>query len=156
MHPQAIIMDDSKKEETYFVRAMRFKAEDLGKPLIEIPSGKYENWLWIKRLAAASLVHWHKPTIDIVIQAPTESSGSLIRLLQSLTNADYRGLKMPRVTIELPAKIEWYNMKTRNWFASKNIYISFLAKAFEQHFAPASFVLFPFPQSLTYFVSTAR
>ncbi|KAF7193270.1 hypothetical protein HII31_05364 [Pseudocercospora fuligena] len=111
MHPQAIIMDDSKREEAYFTRAMRFKADALDKPLIEIPSGKYENWLWMTKLSAASLVHWHKPVIDIVIQAPTESSGSLIRLLQSLTNADYSGLKMPRLTIELPSKIEHFLQK---------------------------------------------
>ncbi|EME78800.1 uncharacterized protein MYCFIDRAFT_168119 [Pseudocercospora fijiensis CIRAD86] len=111
MHPQVIIMDDSNKEEAYFTKAMRFKAEAMDKPLIEIPSGKYANWLWMTKLSAASLVHWHKPVIDIVIQAPMESSGSLIRLLQSLTNADYSGLKMPRLTIELPSKIEHYVQK---------------------------------------------
>lgn len=106
VHPQAIIMDDSKKEDDFFSKAMKRKAKETGTALIEIPSGKYEEFLWMTRLDAGSLSNWHKPNVEILIHAPPESSGSLIRLLKSLYNAEYKGLKVPRLTIELPAKIE--------------------------------------------------
>lgn len=106
MHPQVIFTDDGANEEDFFVRAMRAKAKDFDTPIIEVPSGKYEDWLWTTWLRAQSLANWYTPNIDILIQAPLQSSGRLIRLLQSLTNADYRGLKVPRLTIELPAEIE--------------------------------------------------
>lgn len=106
VHPQAIIMDDSKREDSFFATAMKTKVKETGTALIEVPSGRYEEWLWMTRLDAGSLSNWHKPNIEILIHAPAESSGSLIRLLKSLYNADYRGLKVPRLTIELPSKIE--------------------------------------------------
>ncbi|KAM3424419.1 hypothetical protein BST61_g6424 [Cercospora zeina] len=106
MHPQVVIMDDGEQEEAYFTKAMHTKSKALEIPVIEIPRGKYEDFLWLTRLSAASLAQWWKPTVDIVIQAPRESSGRLIRLLQSLYNADYRGLKVPRISIELPPEVE--------------------------------------------------
>lgn len=108
MHPQAMIMDDSAKEELFFTRAMRTKAKEFGRPLIEIPAGKYEDFMWMTRLEANNLSGWFIPTIDIVIQAPRGSSGSLIRLVKSLQNADYRGLQVPRLTIELPSDVGHY------------------------------------------------
>lgn len=106
IHPLVMIMDDGSKEEAYFTKAMHIKAKDMGKALIEIPRGGYEEFLWITKLDAGSLAHWFSPTIDILIQAPRGCSGRLIRLLQSLYNADYSGLKVPRLNIELPPDIE--------------------------------------------------
>ncbi|KAF2217129.1 hypothetical protein CERZMDRAFT_93186 [Cercospora zeae-maydis SCOH1-5] len=106
MHPQVVVMDDGEQEEAYFTKAMHTKAKALDIPVIEIPRGKYEEFLWLTRLSAPSLAQWWKPTVDVVIQAPRESSGRLIRLLQSLYNADYRGLKAPRISIELPPEVE--------------------------------------------------
>ncbi|KAF2162583.1 hypothetical protein M409DRAFT_69141 [Zasmidium cellare ATCC 36951] len=106
VHPQVIIMDDSKREDSFFSKAMKTKVKETGTALIEVPLGRYEEWLWMTRLDAGSLSNWHKPNIDILIHAPAGSSGSLIRLLKSLYNAEYRGLKVPRLTIALPTKIE--------------------------------------------------
>lgn len=44
--------------------------------------------------------------IDILIQAPPGGSGSLIRLLRSLSGADFTSLAIPHLTIELPHKID--------------------------------------------------
>ncbi|PPJ50308.1 hypothetical protein CBER1_06473 [Cercospora berteroae] len=117
MHPQVVVVDDGAQEEAYFTKAISTRTKDLGIPLIEIPRGKYEEWLWLTRLSAASLAQWWKPTIDIVVQAPRESSGRLIRLLQSLYNADYRGLKVPRISIELPPEVEPALQKYLNTFS---------------------------------------
>ncbi|KAF2765365.1 hypothetical protein EJ03DRAFT_331043 [Teratosphaeria nubilosa] len=106
MHPQAMIMDDSSKEDEFFTRAMRAEARKYGRPLIEIPAGKYEEFFWVTRLDSGSLSNWFRPTIDILIDAPAGSSGSLIRLIYSLHDADYSGLRQPRLTINLPSDIE--------------------------------------------------
>jgi hypothetical protein len=106
MHPQAIITDDSLVEDEPFTRAMRAKGKEYNHPVIEIPDGAYEDFLWMTRLDSGSLGSWHKPQIDILIHAPKDSSGGLIRLLKSLESADYAGLRPPRLTVELPNSIE--------------------------------------------------
>lgn len=106
MHPQAIIMDDSTIEDEIFTRVMRKRSQDLGRPLIEIPAGSYEQFMWVTRLDSGSLASWFRPNINILVHAPPESAGGLIRLVRSLKEADYKGLKVPRLTIELPSKIQ--------------------------------------------------
>lgn len=106
MHPQVIITDDSAVEDVFFVRGIRKKAKDLTRPLIEIPKSKYEDFMWMTRLDSSSLASWHHPSVDILVHAPPASSGSLLRLLDSIKQADYAGLAPPRLTIELPADIE--------------------------------------------------
>ncbi|KAF1982213.1 hypothetical protein K402DRAFT_397805 [Aulographum hederae CBS 113979] len=106
MHPQVIIMDDSNQEDAFFTRGLRSKASILDHPIIEVPKGRADDFMWISRLEASSLRAWHKATIDIHVHAPAGSSGSLIRMLQSLEAADYAGLSPPRLTIELPADID--------------------------------------------------
>lgn len=51
-------------------------------------------------------VVWNKVSIDIVIHAQPAASGSLLRLLDSLSNADYFDASPPRLTIELPHEVE--------------------------------------------------
>ena len=41
-----------------------------------------------------------------MIQAPSGSSASLVRLLKSIENADYFGIRRPHLTIELPAEVD--------------------------------------------------
>ncbi|KAF2121066.1 hypothetical protein BDV96DRAFT_563518 [Lophiotrema nucula] len=106
LHPQVAIMDDSLSEDAFFVRGLRSKCKTLDMPIIEIPKDHWENFLWLSRLDAGSLRNWHKPTVDILIQAPSGSSGGLIRLLKSIKEADYAGLKLPRLTIELPPELD--------------------------------------------------
>ncbi|KAH3963346.1 hypothetical protein HBI56_173310 [Parastagonospora nodorum] len=105
VHPQVAIMDDSTSEEGFFVQGMRNKTNKLGIPLIELPKDKWENFMWMTRLDTGSLRHWHEPTVDILIQVPPESS-SVLRLLKSIKDADYSGLKPPRIILELPAQLD--------------------------------------------------
>ena len=108
MHPQAIIVDDSSLEDQFFTRAMKKKVKDIRRTLIEIPDGRYEDFLWITKLDSGSLASWHRPSIDILIHAPVDSSGGLVRLIKSLEKADYSGLRPPKLTIELPPNIEYF------------------------------------------------
>lgn len=116
IHPQAIVMDDSSLEDSFFARAMKAKARSIGRALIEIPEGRYEDFLWLTRLDSGSLASWHRPQIDILIHAPQDGSGGLIRLLKSLEKADYTGLKPPRLTVEIPSNIEYFATRYLEFF----------------------------------------
>ncbi|CAO2654601.1 Nn.00g113340.m01.CDS01 [Neocucurbitaria sp. VM-36] len=105
LHPQAIIMDDASSEDAFFVRGMRNRTEKLEIPLIEVPKNKLEDLVWITRLDAGSLRNWHNPSMDILIQVPPDSS-SVLRLLKSIKDADYSGLKPARIILELPAELD--------------------------------------------------
>ena len=106
IRPQAIVTDDSLSEDPFFTRGIRRKAKQLELPVIEIPKDRQDDLMWMTRLDAHSLRSWHKPSIDILVRAPTHSSGSLIRLLKSIQTADYSGLKHPRLTIEVPPELD--------------------------------------------------
>lgn len=56
--------------------------------------------------------------MDILVQAPADSSASLVRLLKSVERADYFGTRRPHLTIELPAEIEpstWRYLENLVW-----------------------------------------
>ncbi|KAL8885166.1 MAG: hypothetical protein Q9215_006931 [Flavoplaca cf. flavocitrina] len=106
MHPQVLITDDSSREDGFFTKAIRAKAAELGKSVIELPKDATEKMMWIARLDSGSLAAWQTTYVDILIHAPPRSSGSLIRLLRSIEAADYFGHRRPHLTIELPAEID--------------------------------------------------
>lgn len=106
MNPRVFITDDSMVEDLFFTKGLRTKAAELDRPIIEIPSGKYEDFVWMTRLDYHSLEAWHKPSINILVHATPHTSGSLVRLFDSLSHADYSGLVPPQLTVELPADIE--------------------------------------------------
>lgn len=105
LHPQAVIMDDSLTEDMFFIRGIRAKSTALKIPVIEVPKNRVNDFYWITRLDAGSLRNWHTPNVDILIQVPPDSS-SVLRLLKSIKEADYSGLKHPRITLELPADLD--------------------------------------------------
>lgn len=105
LHPQAAIVDSDMSEDAFLVAAMRNQTERLDMPLIEVPKGKWEDFMWMTRLDAGSLRSWHLPTIDIMVQVPPDSS-SVLHLLKSIKEADYTGLALPRITLELPADLD--------------------------------------------------
>jgi len=106
MHPQAIITDNPASEDAFFVRGLHSGTSTYNIPVIELPANDPDTLAWIAGLDSFALSAWHKPTIDILIQAQPDSSGSLMRLLMSLYQADYSGSAHPRITIELPHEID--------------------------------------------------
>lgn len=103
---QAYVIDDSKQEDSFFVRGIYAQTELLRRPVVEIPSSGAERFQWLARLEASTLAEWHKPNIDILIHAPRKSAASLLRLFRSLEEADYTGLKPPRLILDLPSDID--------------------------------------------------
>ena len=55
VHPQVILIDESSREDPFFTKAMRSKAMDAGKSLIELPIDAVEHMMWLTRLDSASL-----------------------------------------------------------------------------------------------------
>ncbi|KAI0813948.1 hypothetical protein GGR55DRAFT_701706 [Xylaria sp. FL0064] len=106
MHPQAIIIDGSDQEEAFFTRGVRQHVKVTRTTLIEFPRLAIKSLDWITRLDSAALRMWNNIKIDILIQATPKSSGSLIRLLRSLSAADYTSSAIPHITIELPHHID--------------------------------------------------
>ncbi|KAL1597747.1 hypothetical protein SLS60_008234 [Paraconiothyrium brasiliense] len=105
LHPQAAIIHDAMSEDGFLVRGIRAKTEALHMPLIEIPRDRLDSMMWMTRLDAGSLRSWNSPTIDILIQVPPDSA-SVARLLKSIRSADYSGMALPHITLELPAELD--------------------------------------------------
>lgn len=108
MHPQAILVDSSDAEEPLFLQSMRQYTVRQGLPsaLIELPIHAEERVAWLTKLDASALLQWNRISVDILIHAHTDASGSLIRLLKSLSMADFTACAVPHLTIELPEKID--------------------------------------------------
>ncbi|KAI1639796.1 hypothetical protein F4809DRAFT_44549 [Biscogniauxia mediterranea] len=106
MHPQAIIVDGSDDEELYFLRASRHHSRATQSTLIELPQKSTRSLTWMTKLDSAALRMWDKIQVDIIVQAQPGSSGSLIRLLKSLSAADYPSNAIPHLTIELPHDVD--------------------------------------------------
>lgn len=135
MHPQVVITNDPSREDAFFTRAIRARAFELGKTVIELPTDASENLMWIARLDSGSLagkvllygapqffaynvLAWQTTYIDILIHAPPHASGSLLRLLKSIEAADYFGHRRPHLTIELPADVDpptWAFLEELTW-----------------------------------------
>jgi hypothetical protein len=124
MHPQAVIIDGSNAEEAWFQKPTRLEAPMYNMPLIELPEGGARSLKWLIKLDSASLQGehlaqrllrcaladtlpaWNHVNIDILVQAQPGASGSLIRLLKSLSEADYTACAVPHLTIELPQDLD--------------------------------------------------
>lgn len=65
-----------------------------------IRPGQFNEWL-----RAYNSIAWNEVQVEMLIQAPPKSSGSIIRLLRSLEEADYLG-STPSLTVELPQYVD--------------------------------------------------
>ncbi|KAI1762905.1 hypothetical protein GGR53DRAFT_395880 [Hypoxylon sp. FL1150] len=106
MHPQAILVDGSSDEEPFFLRGAQQHSNAKKDTLIELPRKATKRLMWLTKLDSQALRMWNKNHIDILIHAVPGASGSLIRLLRSLSNADYTSSSVPHLTIELPHDID--------------------------------------------------
>ncbi|KAI4602425.1 hypothetical protein KJ359_009668 [Pestalotiopsis sp. 9143b] len=105
MHPQAIIVDGSGWEEYFFTGGTSKHVKAMGATLIELPYSA-QNLMWMTRLDSRSLRAWNSNHIDILVQATPGTAGSLIRLLRSLSAAEFTSSSIPHLTIELPPDVD--------------------------------------------------
>jgi hypothetical protein len=105
MHPQAIIVDGSGWEDSFFTKAAAAHVKVTSNTLIALPYSS-KSILWITKLDSRSIRAWDNSRIDILVQAIPGTSGSLVRLLRSLSQADFSSSTIPHLTIELPPDVD--------------------------------------------------
>ncbi|GLA80524.1 hypothetical protein AtubIFM56815_001348 [Aspergillus tubingensis] len=98
--PQIILTQGEQMEEIFFWRGVQGWADESGVPHVSLPSTA-RDLMWMSTLDSGALQAWNNVQVEFLVHAPSESSGSLIRLLRTLQNADYLG-GTPSLTIELP------------------------------------------------------
>ncbi|KAK1146063.1 hypothetical protein N8T08_003711 [Aspergillus melleus] len=104
LQPQVMITQGVTLEDSFFSKGMELATQRHGLPHIALP-GYSRELMWISLLNSSALRAWNQIQIEILIQAPSEFSGSVIRLLRSLEEADYLG-STPSLTIELPQHVD--------------------------------------------------
>ncbi|KAL2000042.1 hypothetical protein VTN02DRAFT_3624 [Thermoascus thermophilus] len=104
LHPQVLITHGESREDSFFWKGIKRKAEAARLPHIVL-SSKAGDLMWLSKLDSSSLRAWNELNIEMLVHAPSESSGSLIRLIKSLETADYLG-SVPSLTIDLPPHID--------------------------------------------------
>lgn len=55
MHPQAVIVDSSSTEESYFLSGLRDKIRDTDATLIELPENTGQRFSWLSKLDSSAL-----------------------------------------------------------------------------------------------------
>lgn len=106
LQPQVMLVDDLTKSDLQMMDIVTDTMNMLGVPLLTLPSYGLGSMDWIAALDGQSLRQFGNTQIDIIVQAYSESAGSLIRLLHSLERAHYHGLTVPRLIVELPPKVD--------------------------------------------------
>ncbi|KAI1327518.1 hypothetical protein F5Y16DRAFT_192436 [Xylariaceae sp. FL0255] len=106
IHPQAILVDQSHSEDNFFSAGLEHHLAKEKTTTIDLSPYNAEAIPWITKLDSASLRVWNNIRIDILIQVPSRSSGGLLRLLRSLTAADYAASPIPHLIIEIPHDID--------------------------------------------------
>ncbi|KLJ10284.1 hypothetical protein EMPG_14344 [Blastomyces silverae] len=104
LRPSVVITHSYKREEAFLWKGVKAKAGRMGVPHISLPD-RASKFMWLSKLDSGSLGAWNKVDLQILVQAPPASSGSLTRLLRSLQRADYFG-DTPGLTIELPHNVD--------------------------------------------------
>ncbi|KAI1918769.1 hypothetical protein LOZ65_004683 [Ophidiomyces ophidiicola] len=99
LRPRIIITHDSR-DENFLIQGVKTSTSKPGITHIGL-QGRVSDFEWIARLDSKALAAWNAPQIEVLVHAPPASSGSLLRLLKSLKQADYFGA-VPGLTIELP------------------------------------------------------
>lgn len=77
MHPQAIIVDGSNKEEGFFIRAARQQSKLAGNTLIELPRETLKSLLWMTKLDSAALKGRRPSLFDMADQQLTVAPQSM-------------------------------------------------------------------------------
>ncbi|KAI5292065.1 hypothetical protein KEM55_008110, partial [Ascosphaera atra] len=114
--PSVIITRDEKADEPFLVDGISQEAGETDVAHIPL-KGSSLDYTWLSKLNINSLKAFNDPSVELLVQAPPASSGSLIRLLEKLKRANYF-TRAPGLTIELPpdtdsflsrylAKLKW-------------------------------------------------
>ncbi|OOF97451.1 hypothetical protein ASPCADRAFT_44749 [Aspergillus carbonarius ITEM 5010] len=102
--PRVILTQGESWEDPFLWLGIRSGVHEMGIAHVALPSAA-RDLMWMSTLDSSALQAWNEIQVEFLIQAPSESSGSLIRLIRTLQNADYLG-GTPTLTIELPPRVD--------------------------------------------------
>ncbi|CAI7569546.1 unnamed protein product [Penicillium glandicola] len=102
--PEVIITQGQGWEDPFFWGGVKVYSQENDISHVAL-SAASRDLMWIASLDSEALRSWNDIQIEMVVHAPSDSSGSLIRLMQSLDAADYLG-SAPSLTIELPQRVD--------------------------------------------------
>ena len=111
LRPSAFIIDNSQLLNPSFHTALQDRANQLWTAFVKVPNNALVSMDWLAALDSSSYPLLNRDTIDIVITPYRNSAGSLMRLLDSIRNADYEGLSYPRITVELPPETDSFALQ---------------------------------------------
>lgn len=106
LKPSVFVIDDTQAQHTDFFDAIGEKLEAMQISLLTLPDDPIHSMSWVASVDANALQWLNHVQIDVHINPEPDSSGSLLRLLESIQKANYDGVPIPRITIELPADVE--------------------------------------------------
>jgi hypothetical protein len=77
VRPQVILTDDPNREDAFFTKALRSKALEIGKSVIELPTDAATNLMWITRLDSGSLAGVFNTLFSVFVSAIAKSNHSV-------------------------------------------------------------------------------
>jgi len=111
LQPSVALIDQQQAQEPRFRDTIQSKLDSMRVPLNIVRNDAIRSMSWVAGLAGQSLSLLNHVQIDIVITPYQHSAGSLLRLLESVQRADYSGVAIPRITIELPQHVDDFALK---------------------------------------------
>ena len=85
VRPQVILADHSSREDAFFVKALRSKALEMGKSIIELPTNAATNLMWITRLDSGSLAGGFTKLSSITLVMVADQGCSVARNIRRPT-----------------------------------------------------------------------
>ncbi|KAK5078085.1 hypothetical protein LTR64_003510 [Lithohypha guttulata] len=108
LKPAAFLVDQQQIDHELFGLTIKEKVASIWTPLITVPNHAPPSTSWLSSLDGTGLSLLNNLEINIIITPFRNSAGSLIRLLNSLQSADYAGLSLPRITVEIPQNVDTF------------------------------------------------
>lgn len=111
LQASAFVVDNAQISDSRYKTIVQEKSASLWTSLIVVPQDSVTSVNWITSLDGSSFSALNSVKIDIVISAYQNSAGSLLRLLESIRNANYGGVPRPRITVELPQNVDKFLLR---------------------------------------------
>lgn len=116
LKPVAVLIDEQQTKNSHVTATLRSRLDLSWTPLSVVPNNALTSMNWITTLDARSLSLLNQNQIDIVITPYRSSSGSLIRLLESIRSAHYHNLPLPRITVDIPPDVDSFALSYLEYF----------------------------------------
>lgn len=111
LKPTCFVVDAQQLQQPLFRNVLEQKLDSIWTPMITIPDHASSLTDWLRGVDGRALALLNRIQMDIVITPYKQSAGCLIRLLNSIWNADYAGLSLPRITVEIPDNVDPFALR---------------------------------------------